>query len=79
MLEVLGEDQYLSGAVLMSGYPLVIFDNLNSRLDSPSLALAITARTWSDQVLGESRVVSVSQEATWAVTGNNVRVHEGFT
>jgi hypothetical protein len=59
-------------SVLMSGYPLVIFDNLNGRLDSPSLALALTASTFSDRVLGESRIITVAQEATWAITGNNI-------
>jgi hypothetical protein len=61
------------GAVLLAGYPLVIFDNANSKVDSPALALALTATTWSDRILGESRIVTVPQEAVWAITGNNLR------
>jgi hypothetical protein len=59
-------------AVLMGGTPLTIFDNVTYRLDSGSLALAVTASTWTDRILGQSLTITVPQRTTWIVTGNNL-------
>ena len=59
-------------AVLREGAPLVIFDNVDHPLRSPSLALALTAGVWQDRVLGQSESVALPQRATWVATGNNV-------
>jgi len=59
-------------AVLLAGGPLTIFDNITYRLDSPSLALAVTASTWTDRILGQSRTITVPQRTTWIATGNNI-------
>ncbi|MCE5311474.1 MAG: bifunctional DNA primase/polymerase [Acidobacteriales bacterium] len=59
-------------AVLLVGNALTIFDNITYRLDSPSLALAVTASTWTDRLLGQTRTITVPQRTTWIATGNNI-------
>ncbi len=59
-------------AKLVGGSTLVIVDNVEGRLHAPSLARALTSRTWTDRVLGRSEVATVKQRATWAATGNNI-------
>lgn len=59
-------------AKLMGGSTLIIADNVEGRLYAPSLARALTSRTWTDRVLGRSEVATVKQRATWVATGNNI-------
>jgi hypothetical protein len=59
-------------STLMGGATIITIDNLDGRLDSPSLASAITADTWRDRILGQSEVVEIAQRATWMATGNNI-------
>jgi hypothetical protein len=59
-------------AKLVGGSTLIIVDNVEGRLYAPSLARALTSRTWTDRVLGRSEVATVKQRATWAATGNNI-------
>jgi hypothetical protein len=62
------------GAVLSNGSALKIFDNVDHRLESASLALAVTASTWTDRILGESRTVTLPVRCTWIATGNNLQL-----
>jgi hypothetical protein len=59
-------------AVLLGGTPVALFDNVSRRLDSPVLAAALTANTWSDRVLGISKMVRLPIRIAWVVTGNNL-------
>jgi len=59
-------------AVLANGHVLTIFDNIVYRLDSAALALAVTASTWTDRLLGQTKVITLPQRTTWVVTGNNI-------
>jgi hypothetical protein len=59
-------------AKLIGGSTLIIVDNVEGRLYAPSLARALTSRTWTDRVLGRSETATVRQRATWAATGNNI-------
>jgi len=61
------------GASLMGGRSLVCFDNLEGTLQSPSLALVITAKDYETRILGLSENMLVPNQATWVVTGNNIR------
>jgi hypothetical protein len=40
-------------------------------LDSAQLASALTAETWSDRLLGQTRMADFPNRATWLVTANN--------
>jgi hypothetical protein len=53
---------------------MISIDNVGGTLDSPSLALALTAITWEDRILGRSETVASPNRATWSVTGNNVQL-----
>jgi hypothetical protein len=57
---------------LAAGGTMIIVDNVEGSLYAPSLARALTSRTWTDRVLGRSEMVTVSQQATWIATGNNI-------
>jgi hypothetical protein len=62
------------GAVLSNGNALVIFDNIDHRLMSASLALAVTASTWTDRILGQSKTITLPVRCTWICTGNNLQL-----
>jgi hypothetical protein len=57
---------------LAAGGTMITIDNVEGALFAPSLARALTARTWTDRILGRSETVTVSQRATWIATGNNI-------
>jgi hypothetical protein len=56
---------------LRMGGPAVVIDNLTGPLDSGSLAAALTARSWSDRLLGANSLVTVPVRCLWAATANN--------
>ena len=59
-------------AKLAAGGTMVTVDNVEGPLFAPSLARALTARTWTDRILGRSESITLSQRATWIATGNNI-------
>lgn len=59
-------------ATIQMGQCLTIFDNLETVLDSPSLALAVTASIWTDRILGRTQLVTLPQRSMFIVTGNNI-------
>jgi hypothetical protein len=59
-------------AKLAAGGTMVTVDNVEGALFAPSLARALTARTWTDRILGRSEGITLSQRATWIATGNNI-------
>jgi hypothetical protein len=61
-------------ATLASGATVITLDNLAGRLESASLASALTSVEWQDRVLGVSKMVSLPNRATWLATGNNIRL-----
>lgn len=60
-------------STLMQTPSVVLLDNVTS-LDSPSLAAALTAKLWTDRVLGSTKNVSVPNNAVWFASGNNPTV-----
>jgi hypothetical protein len=59
-------------ATVQAGHCLTIFDNVDHVLESPSLALAVTATTWTDRILGRTELVTLPQRTMFVVTGNNI-------
>lgn len=59
-------------ATIQAGHCLTIFDNVDHVLDSPSLALAVTASTWTDRILGRTELVTLPQRTVFVATGNNI-------
>lgn len=67
------EMQKLLGSTLRAGRPMVCFDNLEGSLQSPALALALTAKEYETRLLGSSENLTAPNRATWLATGNNIR------
>ena len=61
-------------AMLLEGATAITIDNLEGKLDSPSLASALTSITWKDRILGRSEMAALPQRASWVATGNNIRL-----
>ncbi|WP_168564338.1 hypothetical protein [Crateriforma spongiae] len=60
-------------AVAIGAVPSVLFDNLDIQLGGAALDAAITSATWSDRVLGQSRMTGdLPMRTVWAATGNNM-------
>jgi len=66
-------------AVLLSGTPFALFDNITRRLDSGVLSAALTAERWSDRVLGLSKMVRLPIRIAWVLTGNNLNFSRELT
>jgi hypothetical protein len=60
-------------AIALEGTPSVLFDNVDTMLGGAALDAAITSRTWSDRILGKSRMTGELPLGTvWIATGNNL-------
>ena len=60
-------------AVALGAVPSVLFDNLDVQLGGAALDAAITASTWSDRLLGQSRMTGdLPMRTIWSATGNNM-------
>lgn len=57
---------------LMTGAPLWFMDNINKRLDSASLATAVTTPRWRDRLLGGNTMVEVPVRCAFIIAGNNI-------
>lgn len=61
---------------LMAGNTHLVIDNVNTELDSGSLASAWTQPVWHDRTLGSNRQVSIPIRTLWAITANNVKMSQ---
>jgi hypothetical protein len=61
------------GAMLIRGEPIIFLDNLSQEraLKSETLATMLTSPTWTDRLLGHSKMISAPNNALWLLTGNN--------
>ncbi len=59
-------------ATIQAGQGLAVFDNVDHLLGSSNLALALTAGTWTDRILGKTALVTLPQRTIFVVTGNNL-------
>jgi hypothetical protein len=58
----------------MQGPQIVVIDNVTSALKSSKLSQMLTARTWSDRMLGQTKMLNLLQTAAWFATGNNIQL-----
>ncbi len=61
-------------ALLLRARGSIVIDNVKRKLESPSLAAALTGDVWEDRLLGKSQTVTVKNRAVWVATGNNVQL-----
>jgi hypothetical protein len=59
-------------ALLVSGAPAIVLDNVVRALNSPALAKLLTCDVWSDRILGRTENFTGPNTAVWFVTGNNL-------
>lgn len=62
-------------AELAMGRPIVLLDNLPEKrvTDSATLASVLTAETWTDRLLGATRMLTLPNRAVWLCSANNPR------
>ncbi len=61
-------------AMIASRPSVVVFDNLEGKLDSSSLSSAMTQPEWTDRILGRSDVGQWSIRNAWVATANNLQL-----
>lgn len=66
-------------AKLIEGPSIVVIDNIRKRVDSGSLALALTVGVWEDRALCTSRMARISVKCGWIGTGNNITLSDEMT
>lgn len=66
-------------AVLLSGDPIVLLDNVEGDLGGASLCAILSQPTFRDRVLGASRDVEVSTAITFLANGNNIILRGDIT
>lgn len=59
---------------LSEGRSVIALDNAKGIVDSGKLAAVLTATTWTDRILGSTRMINCPNNAVWLLTGNNVRM-----
>ncbi len=57
---------------LLASPTTVLIDNLQRRLDSPTLASVLTSEWWTDRMLGRNESVTLRTPSCWIATGNNL-------
>ncbi len=62
-------------AELAMGRPIVLLDNLPEKrvTDSATLASVLTSETWTDRLLGATRMLTLPNRAVWLCSANNPR------
>lgn len=60
--------------LLLAGENIVVIDNVDFALRSSSLSSVLTTTGWKDRLLGKNELISIPHLATWACTGNNLKV-----
>ncbi|MGW4981958.1 hypothetical protein [Streptomyces mirabilis] len=61
---------------LMSGAPVVFFDNVSHAIKSPSLAQVLTGSTWTDRKLGGNENAELKIRCSWVLTSNNAKYNK---
>lgn len=57
----------------------LLIDNVRSKIDSSSLAAALTCRFWEDRILGKTEMINILVNCGWIATGNNPSLSSEMT
>lgn len=61
-------------SVAIEGTPVVVFDNMTSRVGGDALDAVLTSRTWKARVLSKSETTGeLPMRTVWCATGNNLQ------
>ncbi|HET8851890.1 MAG TPA: hypothetical protein VFN02_05135, partial [Ktedonobacteraceae bacterium] len=61
-------------STLAKGATVITIDNIKGKLQAASLDLALTSYVFEDRILGQSKMGTYAQRATWMATGNNIQL-----
>ena len=61
-------------SIVSEGKLISLIDNVEDKVDLPSLAGAVTSRVWSDRKLQQSKIITYDHRLLWILNGNNVRL-----
>jgi hypothetical protein len=61
-------------SVVLSGDPMVVFDNVSGSFGGPSLDAALTGTIWKDRLLGFNRTIELPIHTVWAATANHAEL-----
>lgn len=64
----------ITSVLYTTSAPVVLVDNVSGNLKSSTLAGLLTSREYSDRILGRTENVSMDNDRTWVITGNNVTI-----
>jgi len=59
-------------SILKRGQAVIVIDNVDGSLYSPTLSRFITANTVQGRILGQTQDIILPNRSTWVATGNNV-------
>lgn len=60
-------------SMLREGRKLIVIDNVRGKLNSTSLISILTAKKFTDRILGMSEMTKLPHRAIWIGTGNNIQ------
>jgi hypothetical protein len=63
----------ITATLVTTTAPIVLFDNLAGVVKPPVLDGLLTARTWTDRFLGQTKEVTAPNDRLWLGTGNNAQ------
>jgi hypothetical protein len=66
-------------AVLSEAPSHVMIDNISKKMEAGSFAAVLTAKFWSDRLLGTNTTAKFPVTQTWLATGNNVEMSREIT
>jgi putative DNA primase/helicase len=66
-------------SAFLAAPPAIWLDNISERLDSATLAGALTTPYWTDRILGHSRMADVPIRNVWVATMNNPSISGKLT
>src|SRR5262249_17390090 len=73
------EVRKLITAKLNGGAPYIIFDNVEGKFKSPSVASALVAQYVGNRLLGGNDAKGIRNLAIWAATGINIELHRDLS
>ena len=60
--------------LLQAGKTVIVLDNIEGKLESPALAIALSSETWTERLLGKNEIAEYPNTATWLGNGNNIQL-----
>lgn len=60
-------------SLLLSGEPVVCWDDAKTKISGAILDPLLTSRSWQDRMLGANKLATIPNLTLWTITGNNLQ------